>query len=159
MTDTPETDAETMRDEYDHVDTEFGPYGPSDTVSVEFARRLERERDELKRELEELREYFKTLPALNPEKGESMTDKPPIYNLHLAEQMAGLHDKSELEKRVKWVNRLRTVVGRRMPKNVMGVPLVSDIDLLFAHVSERVEALESIDPELSQNITHNNQDK
>jgi hypothetical protein len=83
----------------------------------------------------------------------------PIYNLHHAEQMAGLHDKSELAKRVKWVNKLRTIVGRRMPKNVMGVPLVSDIDLLFACVAERVEALEAIDPELSKNITHNHQDK
>ena len=86
-----------------------------------------------------------------------MTDTVPIYNLHLAEQMAGLHDKSELEKRVKWVNRLRTVVGRRMPKNVMGVPLVSDVDLLFAHLSERIEALEAVAPELSSHITHNHQ--
>lgn len=83
----------------------------------------------------------------------------PIHNLHHAEQMAGLHDKNDLTKRVKWVNKLRTVVGRRMPKNAMGVPLVSDIDLLFACVADRIEALEAIDPELSQNVTHNHQYK
>ena len=44
--DTPRTDAETMRDEYDHVDTEFGSYTPSDTVSADFARQLERELNE-----------------------------------------------------------------------------------------------------------------
>ena len=43
---TPETDAETMRDEYEHFDSDFGPFAPSDTVSADFARRLERERDE-----------------------------------------------------------------------------------------------------------------
>ena len=36
----------TMRDEYDHVDSDFGPFAPSDTVPADFARRLERERDE-----------------------------------------------------------------------------------------------------------------
>lgn len=41
--DTPRTDAETMRDEYDHVDTEFGAFAPSNTVSADFARQLERE--------------------------------------------------------------------------------------------------------------------
>lgn len=43
---TPETDAETMRDEYDHVDSDLGPFAPSDTVTAEFARKLERQRDE-----------------------------------------------------------------------------------------------------------------
>lgn len=43
MSDTPRTDAETMRDEYDHVDTEFGAFAPSNTVSADFARQLERE--------------------------------------------------------------------------------------------------------------------
>ena len=45
-TPTPETDAETMRDEWDHVDSDFGPFGPSDSVPADFARKLERERDE-----------------------------------------------------------------------------------------------------------------
>jgi hypothetical protein len=47
MSDTPETDAEAMQDEWDHVDTDFGPFAPSTMVSAEFARELERERDEL----------------------------------------------------------------------------------------------------------------
>jgi hypothetical protein len=34
-----------MRDEYDHVDTEFGAFAPSNTVSADFARQLERELD------------------------------------------------------------------------------------------------------------------
>ena len=45
---TPITDAETMRDEYDHVDTEFGPFAPSETVSADFARALERQLAEAK---------------------------------------------------------------------------------------------------------------
>ena len=48
---TPETDVETMRDEYEHVDSDFGPFAPSDTVPADFARRLERERDEAREEL------------------------------------------------------------------------------------------------------------
>ena len=41
--DTPRTDAQTMSDDYDHIDTDFGPFPPSITVSAEFARQLERE--------------------------------------------------------------------------------------------------------------------
>ena len=48
MKPTPETDAETMRDEWDHVDSDFGPFGPSDSVPADLARKLERERDEWK---------------------------------------------------------------------------------------------------------------
>jgi len=55
MSDTPETDAETMQDEWDHVDMDFGPFAPSIMVSAEFARRLERERDKLQEELMEWR--------------------------------------------------------------------------------------------------------
>ena len=56
MSDTPETDAEAMQDEWDHVDTDFGPFAPSTMVSAEFARELERERDEARRELEKMKE-------------------------------------------------------------------------------------------------------
>ena len=48
---TPETDAETMRDEYNHADSDFGPFAPSDTVPADLARRLERERDEAREKL------------------------------------------------------------------------------------------------------------
>lgn len=43
--------------------------------------------------------------------------------------------------RVKWVNKLREIVARRMPKNKMGWPVVSDVDLLLATEDEREEAL------------------
>ena len=81
-----------------------------------------------------------------------------IYNLHHAEQLANLHSKDlpeDIARRVRWINRLRLIVGRRMPKNAMGVPLVSDIDLLFSLIEERVEALEFIDPELAKHVSHN----
>jgi hypothetical protein len=54
MINTPRTDAETRRDEMDHVDTELGPYAPSDTVPAGFARQLERELAEAKQEIERL---------------------------------------------------------------------------------------------------------
>ena len=53
---TPETDAETMRDEWDHVDSDFGPFGPSDSVPADFARKLERERDEAREQRDRLLE-------------------------------------------------------------------------------------------------------
>lgn len=43
--------------------------------------------------------------------------------------------------RVKWANNLRAIVSRRMPRNKMGTPMVSDVDLLFATEAERAEAL------------------
>lgn len=60
---TPETDAETMRDEYDHVDSDIGPFTPSDTVPAEFARKLERERDEARELAEAYKEYAQLLGA------------------------------------------------------------------------------------------------
>lgn len=42
MSDTPRTDAETWRDEMDHVDTDY-TFAQSATVSADFARQLERE--------------------------------------------------------------------------------------------------------------------
>ena len=62
---TPETDTETMRDEYDHVDTDLGPFAPSDTVPADFARRLERERDEALSDLEFRRGLYKVLEEAN----------------------------------------------------------------------------------------------
>jgi hypothetical protein len=49
---TPETDAETMQDEMDHVDSDIGPFAPSNTVCADFARKLERERDEAREDAE-----------------------------------------------------------------------------------------------------------
>lgn len=57
------------------------------------------------------------------------------------EKRVGLHDKGNLELRIDWVNALREIVGRRMPTNKLGKPVTSDIDLLMAETSERIEAL------------------
>ena len=40
-----------MQDEYDHVDSALGPFAPSKTVPADFARKLERERDEARETL------------------------------------------------------------------------------------------------------------
>lgn len=45
------------------------------------------------------------------------------------------------ELRVKWVNTLRSVCGRRCPKNKAGHRIVSDVDLLFAEATELREVL------------------
>ncbi len=59
MSDTPETDAEMMQDEWDHADTDFGPFAPSIMVSAEFARGLERERDEAREKIEDVRKVLR----------------------------------------------------------------------------------------------------
>ena len=61
MSDTPETDAETMQDEWDHVDTDFGPFEPSTMVSADFARILERERNEALAKVERQAERIRVL--------------------------------------------------------------------------------------------------
>jgi len=43
-----------MRDEYDHVDSDHGPFAPSDMVPADFARRLEREREDLSEKIVQL---------------------------------------------------------------------------------------------------------
>jgi hypothetical protein len=53
----------------------------------------------------------------------------------------GIHDPANLDIRVKYINTLREIVGRRMPKNKSGSPLTSDVDLLMAENEEIAEAL------------------
>ena len=65
MSDTPRTDAETMQDEYDHVDTEFGAFAPSDTVSADFARQLERELAEVTNQRDLLIEGLEKIASLD----------------------------------------------------------------------------------------------
>ena len=62
---TPETDAETMRDEWDHVDSDFGPFGPSDSVPADFARKLERERDEARGQRDRLAEALRMITTFD----------------------------------------------------------------------------------------------
>lgn len=45
------------------------------------------------------------------------------------------------ELRVKYLNALRSIVGRRCPKNSVGAALVSDYDLVNAEASEHAEAI------------------
>ena len=56
----------------------------------------------------------------------------------------GLTDRDNLDIRVDWINALRTIVSRRLPKNKSGMSLISDIDLMLADDDERIEALEKI---------------
>ena len=55
MSDTPRTDAETWRDEMDHVDTDY-TFAQSITVSADFARQLERELAEARKQRDTLAE-------------------------------------------------------------------------------------------------------
>lgn len=65
VSDTPRTDAETMRDEYDHVDTEFGAFAPSNTVSADFARQLERELAEVTKQRDAAVEGLEKIASLD----------------------------------------------------------------------------------------------
>ena len=56
----------------------------------------------------------------------------------------GLTDRDNLDIRVDWINTLRTIVSRRMPKNKSGMSMISDVDLMLADDDERAEALEKI---------------
>jgi len=56
----------------------------------------------------------------------------------------GLTDRDNLDIRVDWINALRTIVSRRLPKNKSGMSLISDIDLMLADDDERTEALKKI---------------
>lgn len=73
-------------------------------------------------------------------------DKPfPDYYydlnaMHDAEKYVGIHDRNNLQLRVKWVNNLRKVVAVDCPKNNIGAPIVSDIDLINATAAQRAEA-------------------
>lgn len=60
--------------------------------------------------------------------------------LHAEERGHGLHDPANLDARVKWVACFREVVSIRCPRNKMGTPVVSDLDLLQASARERLIA-------------------
>ena len=66
---------------------------------------------------------------------------PTIRDL---ETKAGLLDRDNLDKRVKWVNSLRNIVGLKLPKNKSGAALVSDVDLILASDEDRLAALEKL---------------
>lgn len=67
---------------------------------------------------------------------------PPTYgHVRLAEDRCFGHPNASLKKRIRWTNTLRKIVGRRMPKNKVGSPLISDVDMLLAKKEERIEAI------------------
>lgn len=58
-----------------------------------------------------------------------------------AEKEIGLHDRSNLDLRVFWSNKLREIISVRAPRNKIGSPIISDIDVLCAEPKEREDAL------------------
>lgn len=61
--------------------------------------------------------------------------------LHELCSKLGLMERSNQILRVKWVNNLRTIVSRRMPKNKSGTALTTDVDLLLAEPEEIAESI------------------
>ncbi len=139
MSDTPETDAFQQTDQCAY-----------DSMWRGFARKLERERDILKKHTSIMDishrtandEYFKL--AVENENLERERDQLKENTIRPKEEAAGLLDKANIALRVKWVNALRAIVGSTMPKNKSGVSLVSDIDLILASDEQRLMALEKI---------------
>ena len=66
------------------------------------------------------------------------------HTIRQQEIAIGLTDRDNLDIRVDWINALRTIVSRRLPKNKSGMSLISDIDLMLANDDERAEALKKI---------------
>lgn len=70
-------------------------------------------------------------------------DIPDYVNDHsaiyAAEKYIGLHDRNNLELRVKWVGILRDLVAPFCPLNKVGTSVVSDIDILTA--DSRIKAM------------------
>lgn len=58
-----------------------------------------------------------------------------------AEQSIGLDHPENLPLRIRWINKLRDIVCKRMPKNKAGNPIISDVDVMRATLEERIEAL------------------
>lgn len=77
----------------------------------------------------------KAVPAPLPRYEESLD------LLHALARHVGLHDRDGAALRVKWINALRMVVSRRVPKNKVGAALVSDVDLMAAEPMEVAEAI------------------
>ncbi len=72
--------------------------------------------------------------------------------LHEAEKNLGLHDRINFELRGKWAMALRAAVAPRCPLNKVGTPVVSDVDILLATLSERVQALHAVTPKTRPKI-------
>ena len=64
----------------------------------------------------------------------------------------GLHDRKNSIMRVRWINALRRVVGRRIPKNAAGAALTSDVDLLLATDEEHLEVIKEMIEKFAQGL-------
>jgi glycosyltransferase involved in cell wall biosynthesis len=62
VSDTPRTDADTWRDEMDHVDTDY-TFAQSVTVSADFARQLERELADMTKQRDALAEALREIAS------------------------------------------------------------------------------------------------
>ena len=70
--------------------------------------------------------------------------QPCWASVHADIQIHGIADNANAALRVKFVSALREIVGRRAPRNAMGTPLVSDVDLLCAGLDEWREAVDKV---------------
>ena len=80
------------------------------------------------------------LRGTSPERNKNTIAPNPLRSLN-AIQILKENIVKDLKTRVKWIGILRDIVSRRMPKNKVGSPMTSDIDLHFATCEEHVEAL------------------
>ena len=58
-----------------------------------------------------------------------------------AEMVVGLHERSNIALRVAWINAVRDEVAPGCPKNKVGAPLVSDVDVMLATNQQRATGL------------------
>jgi len=65
-------------------------------------------------------------------------NREALYDL---QEKIGLMNKDDNKLRVKWINTLRGIVSRRMPKNKMGWPITSDVDVILATNEELTESI------------------
>ena len=68
--------------------------------------------------------------------------QPCWASVHADITIHGIADNANVATRVKFINALREIVGRRAPRNAMGTPLVSDVDLMCAGLDEWREAVD-----------------
>lgn len=79
---------------------------------------------------------------LHPNGCSLFLELPPLSELvREGERKLDLRNRGNTRARVRWVNRLREIVGRPLPKNAAGAALVSDVDLILALDEEKAEAM------------------
>lgn len=83
------------------------------------------------------------IPPNSPNSVQPLNTIPDYLNdlnaIYDAEKYLGLHDRNNLELRVKWVGILRELVAPFCPLNKVGTSVVSDLDILTA--DSRIKAM------------------